>query len=402
MKQKTVLPILLGLLIATTITLSKTPPTYAAESEKLTVRILYVILNPVEDGQNLAAKFFGGAWPGLTPEQLEDRIANDTIASFKEISNGMIDYQIAKEVPLATFPTYKNGFQFNFQNYAPCTIYPAASYCEEQKKQFDTVAWVRDNQICQTAAEVKADEIWLLTGPFITTYEAFMIGPEKNFWVNGPGFDIPECQKQYVVMNVNYNTPKNFLHNYGHRFEATMDYLTSSWQNSDETKYWSDFSNPSSQVYCGNTHFPPNAERAYDCANHTNKESRCPDWPNFPDFTGARETVNCNAWNCNDNDWQEYWFKAIPKNPGQVVMMDIHGGNFAFKKNWWFYLLYPENAISFRFPKAEDINRDGQVNTRDIKSILNDTYIEPLYLSDYNLDGQINTFDFGLLATKIQ
>ncbi len=102
------------------------------------------------------------------------------------------------------------------------------------------------------------------------------------------------------------------------------------------------------QTYCGNAHFPPNALKHYDCSNSTYKDSNCIDWKNFPNFTNETENINCDVWNCTDTGWQEYWFANLPRGVGEVELENKKGEKFHFKKNWWYYLLYPENSINFR------------------------------------------------------
>ena len=185
------------------------------------------------------------------------------------------------------------------------------------------------------------------------THENNMVGPGAGFNVNGAAYKINSCQKYHVVHNITYNSWSNFFHNYGHRIEATMSYLIRKWQSSYKNKYWESFANinrysrSEKNQGCGNAHFPLNASGGYDYSNKSEKSFNCPDWENFPELKGNTIQINCNAWGCSDYGWQKYWFKSLPRKTGEVTMTSYNGKTFQFKKNWWYYILYPLNTINF-------------------------------------------------------
>ena len=324
------------------------------------LRVLYIGFNPTQNGENMAEKFFSRNFNGKSAEEIEDLVANKTINAFKRLSNNTINYEIVKKIHITNFPRYSNGLEYNFEKYANCTSGDPGGVCERQKWLFDHVDWVRENRICEIANENNADEVWIISCPYIMTYESFMIGPSDSFNINGGIYNLPECSKHYAVMNPNYHIPENFLHVYGHRVEATMNYLMADWKIEDKQRFWDNFSaveryrepygqeKSYSRTYCGNAHFPPNALKHYDYSNSTYKDSNCVDWKNFPNFTEETENINCDVWNCIDTGWQEYWFANLPRGVGEVELENKKGEKFHFKKNWWYYLLYPENSINFR------------------------------------------------------
>jgi len=342
-------------------TATPTPtPTKPSEETIMSPKVLYIAFNPVENGKNMAEEFFSRNFNGKSAEEVENLIANETISAFKRLSNNTINYQIAKKINITEFPKYSNGFEYSFEKYRECTSGDPHGTCEKQKWLFDHVNWVRENRICEIADENNVDEIWIISNPFIMTYESFMIGPNNSFHINGGAYNLPECKKHYAVMNANYHIPKAFLHIYGHRIEATMNYLMADWKIEDKQRFWNNFSaveryrEPYGQeksydrTYCGNAHFPSNALKHYDYANHNYKNSKCVDWKNFPNLTGKTENINCEAWGCSDNGWQEYWFASLPRGVGEVEIENNKGKKFYFKKNWWYYILYPENSINFK------------------------------------------------------
>lgn len=334
----------------------KLPSRAAISNEVFSPKILTIGFNPSDGTRDLASIYYGWLHGGRTPDQFEDYIFNLTIDAFKRLSNNTINYQIAQKLKISTFPTYTNGFQFTIDNYANCinnTALPNGNTCEQQKWLFDASKWISDNRICETADSAGADEVWVMSSPYIMTYESFMFGPKDNFWVNGPAVTAVQCKKHYVLQDAVYNQTTPFLHTYGHRIESMMQYITSVWKAEDKQKYWENFAalnstTRSSVNYCGNAHFPSNTTTAYDYGNTNLKTSTCPDWKNFPDLQGTTVDINCTSWGCSDPGWGEYWFGSLPRNTGSTSMTTNDGKPFSLNNNWWYYLLYPENIITYR------------------------------------------------------
>ena len=142
-----------------------------------------------------------------------------------------------------------------------------------------------------------------------------------------------------------------------------MAFLTGKWQAADVQQHWERFAvmsryaepygviNPDlPNPYCGNAHFASNSQMDYDYANPRQKGSICGDWPNFPNYTGTSKTVTCNDWGCTENGWEAYWIGALPHSSGTLSMTSASGKAFAFPKDWWSLLLYPDQALSFNAP----------------------------------------------------
>lgn len=326
------------------------------------LNVLYVSINPVEDGQDLLQKYFGWQYPGETTKEAQETGVKANIEAMKRLSDNKINYKVAKRLDITTFPKRTKGFQYTFDSYKICTDNSTLGPCETEKYNFDHIDWAVSNNICEIAEENNIDEIWMSSPPFIATWENFMIGPksENLFNVNGGTYTVPKCKKNYIVMSSG-NSSASFGHIYGHRVENTMGYITGFWDSKDRENYWERFarisfySKPmnldldlSSVSFCGNSHFPSNATAHHDYMNKDFAESTCGDWKNIPDFTGAKITVNCEAWGCNDSDrpggWAEYWMGSIPRQEGEMTMSSRIGTSFIMKKDWWYYLLYPENV----------------------------------------------------------
>ncbi len=155
------------------------------------------------------------------------------------------------------------------------------------------------------------------------------------------------------------------MHNYGHKVEATMDLITNEWIKEDKLNYWENFAAISrydqtyetkispNRAYCGNAHFAHNSLSHYDFDNTSYGISSCADWKNFPNFTGATENLDCTKWGCVDEKagyptWGEFWLGSIPRSDGEVLMTSKGGKKFYMSRNWWQYLLFPENTIKLR------------------------------------------------------
>jgi hypothetical protein len=331
-----------------------TPPPVPTLSN-YALRVMVVNYNPVENGVNSAEKFYKYAMGNRTAKQAEDYAYNSVINHFKKLSNNRINYQVVKSLDINEFPTYPDGFKFDFNTYSKCvwgTTGFDPDWCESQKVKFDYIKWTKDYKICEIAEANNVDEIWTLSLPYIMRYENFMLGPDQGFDVNGESYTVNTCHKHYIVLGGAYNSPDNLMHDIGHRVEATMTYITSVWNGNDYDKYWVNFArwgtgNNNTANTCGNTHFPTNATSDYEYSSSKTESSSCADWKNFPNLTGTRVNVNCNSWGCTDSGWQEYWLGSLPSSAGEVTMTSNKGKQFSFKKDWWYYLLYPENAIKF-------------------------------------------------------
>ncbi len=359
------IPAFVPYLVSSTPTLSPSPtpsrsplPSPTTNSSALTARVLAIGFNPGDPSDTIAHKYY--PMNGKTPADFEDSVFNGTVAAFKQFSNGEINYNIVKKINISTFPSYTNGYQFTVDSYKEC-VWGGPSFnpakCEAQKQAFDMKAWIQTNHICETAAIVNADEIWVMSAPYIMTWESQMIGPSDPFFVNSSPVIVPGCTKHYILMNATYERSEPILHIYGHRIESVMNYMTENWSATDRTKYWENFSavsryanpnQPLDRSNCGNAHFPANATQSYEYNNPTVRVFNCPDWKNFPNLTGEQESIGCAAWNCDEILWDEHWMGSIPRRQGEATLTSFTGKQFTFKKNWWYYIMFPENTIAIK------------------------------------------------------
>src|SRR5258708_21081959 len=290
-------------------------PTGIENTTTLNPRVLVIGYNPTENGVSVVDRYFSSSrYPN--GQAIESSVFTSTQDAFSKISNNNITFSIVKTLHITSFPIYPDGFSYTIDSYKKC-VYTDPAYdaqsCEQRKFQFDYSKWAQDNNICQIAKESQADEIWLLSPPYIMAWEAFMIGPNTGFDVNGANYAVPGCDRHYIVMDATYDRPDNMLHDIGHRVEATMRYLTQNWRAEDISNDWERFAQLSlysgqkpGNAYCGNAHYPSNTTTAYDYSNSQTNLNSCNDWQNFPDFTNTTQTVSCSTSGCIDAGWQPY------------------------------------------------------------------------------------------------
>ncbi|MBE2279040.1 MAG: hypothetical protein IAE91_01495 [Ignavibacteriaceae bacterium] len=318
-------------------------PTFKLHAASHSKKVFAVGINPVENGQSVVSKFWGNA------TQIENTIFNIARNGFSQIG---IDYTIADRMTVSEFPTLPSGQPvFNMASYTKCISGGTPQdiqNCDNSKWQFDYSKFFDDFGICTAANNANADEIWLVTPPYIGKFESFMIGPYQGFWINGEAVVNSSCNKLYPVMGPTYDRQDTLLHNFGHRIESTIEYIFSNISDSDRNSHWRRFSGFGGQpLGCGNTHFPANYRFDYDYGNTAFGTFSCPDWKNFPNYTGATISVGCNSWGCNDPGWETFWFSYIPSSGGDAQIYNSGGLPLNIKKDWWYYILNPSEAINF-------------------------------------------------------
>lgn len=329
------------------------------------LRVLVVAINPVENGQNLVDKYYAPRLRGLNADQAENASAQKMINAFYQLSGGTINYSVVKKIQVTSFPTYTNGFQYNFASFEPCVNGDPGGNCERQKAYVDYPKFITDNRICEIAEENNVDEIWMYSLPFVMRWENIMIGPGSDgFDINGGVYgNLAQCKKYYAVMGPTYNL-LSFVHIYGHRVEHVMNILASKWSSEAKQQHWERFARiglygepigqetgPYSPTYCGNAHFASNSIKHYDYTNTTSRESICSDWKNFPNYLNSKETPNCNSWNCGDeinSGWGEYWLGSLPRGRGIAMVQGGGGNQIPIEKNWWRYILFPQRIIDYK------------------------------------------------------
>jgi len=305
-------------------------------------RVMLIALNPVENNENLAEYFrLTGGRSALTTE---NEFTNININDFREFTHNRIQYENVPNAKLTitSFPPYTNGFAYDFSKYRKCLSGDPGKVCEDQKWKFDHIKWVKDNRICEIAEQNNIDDVWLIGSPYLTTWETFLIGPDRGFDNNEPFYKINACQKRHIVRIGMYGSigSGHLAHMTGHVIERIMEYYVGDhWSETDYNRYWEDFSFfqivyhdlPTEilpQTFCGNIHWPSNGRRHYDASNIVYKDFSCIDWRNFPNLKGEVEDTNCTKWGCTNIGWEKYWLSTLPD-------------------YWWSFLVTPEETVRY-------------------------------------------------------
>lgn len=343
-------------------------------------RVLFITLNPSDSGKNIAEEYFSGWWNGQTLAQVNTKAPIINIKYYRKLTSGRVAFNVVKTINIKTSPKYTNGYTYTVADYDHCVhggTLTNGLTCEQQKFLFDHNAFIKDNKICSIVNQEAIDEVWLLSVPFIGTWEAWMVGPDLGFGPNGGVYVEPKCHKHFVVMSLVYNKLSPMGHIFGHRIEATLNYLSTNWTSDDRKKYIENFVNGERYSYpytggpgdsypapgCGNAHFPLNGLQHYDYGQTSGRDFDCPDWNSFPNFSGTTVSMDCTAWGCSDEGWNAKWQAAMPHKAGKTDVNLIDGRKQVIKKDWWFYLLYPDNAITFvknSTPKGTVSERPGK------------------------------------------
>lgn len=206
--------------------------------------------------------------------------------------------------PLPTF--HKPGHQ------TPMTDYNAIMH------RIDIQHWVEEQG-------VKEVWLWGYHGGVIDIWESNMAGPYGDISNSDrdPN-DLPTLDKTYTVYHYNYQRgASEAVEDHIHQIEAVLRFV-------DPHLFWDKFVGKQGEGHCGWAHYPPNAERDYDWANHNYVWTDIEDWK--PDGSGQEQRMNCTRWNCDSLSWFIYWMQNLP---GANNGLTYQGRTLT---NWWRFI----------------------------------------------------------------
>lgn len=194
-----------------------------------------------------------------------------------------------------------------------------------------------ENDVCDLINSNQIDEVWFMGFGNAGFWEANMTGTGA-FWTNGPIVTGTGCNRPTHIMGFNYELPSDFaLHSFGHRIEGTMrNFLPNDF--AQFTLY-----GQNGNSSCGNVHFPPNGNVDYDYNDTAFTNSDCMNWN--VNHTGARSSINCTTWGCNQLGYMTWWMQHIPT-------------------DWWKYIVSPSD-VNFKI-KLQSLNVTGPNDTLTI------------------------------------
>lgn len=290
-------------------------------------RVLLITFDPVihAEGQRKLSQVMG--WHNV------DALCREFVADLSECSGGLLHYQIVQRIEVDAWPVKIDGFCYDEVSFLHCWRTttgwhdPDAVDYEQIIADFDLLARVESEQI---------DEVWLFAFPYAGFYESLMVGPGA-FWCNSPPMPHTDgISRRFVIMGFNYERQVGpMLESFGHRLESHLQHTWRGWKGRDNL--WERFilydKVAPGQANCGWMHYAPNSLTDYDWGNWARVPSNCDDWLNFPHFRGLVRNVDCSEWGQGDmRAHHKWWFKHLPKAPGQTRGID---------NNWWRYAVDP-------------------------------------------------------------
>lgn len=271
-------------------------------------------------------------------------LTNEAIAWFKSITNGRVNYVLAKQTLLNKYPTLTDGFTYTDVTYHSMITGDTPVH-EPVWANYNTI--LTETAACEAFNAGEIDELWLFGGSWFGFYESRLAGTNA-FWYNSPVVTGTSCTKPLPIMGYNYERGlPEMIHDFGHRAEYTMLKVYTSWARSRIYTNFDRFALVQAKAPsfafsgCGTTHFPPNAPVDYDYSNMAAKLTMCDDFLNYPELMPVAsiqaEITDCRTWNCTDIGFFGYWFSRFPQFAGTAPDGKLN--------DWWDYLLNPSKAL---------------------------------------------------------
>jgi hypothetical protein len=308
-----------------------TPPDNTTEPAQIvTSKVLVIVYDPVVDsatGKKLSQH--------LDWARAEDLITH-YVADITETSKGLARYQIVQREDVDEFPAQNDGFRYTVDSYL--SVFRGTTSPHSPGWVDYNAILIRFN-VLQRIANNELDELWVFSFPYAGFYESIMAG-RGAFWCNSsPLLDTAQCPRRFVVMGFSLERGVGeMLEAFTHRSESIMAKVyerTAGEANLYERFSRYDKQNPG-QSECGTVHFAPNSERDYDWKNQRFVASKCDDWYNFPNFTGATRQVNCADWGNGDiRQHHLWWLDHFPRVSGRLN---------GIVNNWWQYVIDPSRV----------------------------------------------------------
>jgi len=291
----------------------------------ITVRVKLLAYNPrLPDGRTLIETLHFH-----DPEQL----GQEMIADLKQVSNGILNYEIVERQTMDALPKKIDGFVYSPQDYVD-TFRARLGFHEPDAVDYNNL--LQSQNLSQGIQSDAFDEIWLFAPPYSGFYESAM-GGSGAFYCNAPPLvGTSGITRRFFIMGFNYERGVGeMLESMGHRAEFTL--LQVYRRRFGNANLWQrftriDMTNPGN-AEVGSVHFAPNSLKDYEWNSIRTVPSRCNNWYNFPDLEGDPRLVDSTEWGGGDIRLHHlWWFKHFPHKTGQVD---------GISANWWRYFANP-------------------------------------------------------------
>ncbi len=315
-----------------------------AKELPVTIRVVVFNFDPIIQSEGKPLSVYAG-WNN--PRQL----AQQYIDAVKQASGGYINYNVTYWKDVNGFPVKKDGFRYTVDSYLSA-LRGDSKWHEADEMDYPRV--LREQGILPRIDSGEFHEVWFFGAPYMGFWESAMAGPGA-FYINGGVYPEVETQKPFAIMGFNYERGvAEMLHNLCHRTEATMTRIFGGWEADKLEHDWARFAANAQQsngfAAVGSCHYPPNAEKDYDYANKRYVESTADDWLNYPNLTGKKTRINCEAWGGPDYhlNYMKWWFTRLPKASGT--------NKDGRQNNWWKYVFefqdYNEKGLLISKPRT--------------------------------------------------
>jgi hypothetical protein len=255
----------------------------------------------------------------------------------KEVSYGYANYRVVATEKVNDFPVKADGFKYRPDDFVKNLRAKSGFH---PKDEVDYQRILTDFKIVDRINSGEIDEVWMHAFPYAGFYESIMGGPGA-FWCNAPALTkgTEKAKRRFVIMGFNYQRGiGEMLENQGHRAESIMKHVFRNETGDDNlwekfTRY--DKTHPG-KAEVGIVHYAPNSDKDYDWGNKKKVTSYADDWYTFPNFKGAKKTVDCADWGNGDTRQHHvWWFKHMPH---------ITGSDEGISYNWWEYIIDPNKV----------------------------------------------------------
>lgn len=315
-------------------------------AETINVKVALVMQNPVYDGEPLHERY---GW--FDPDTLTQIV----IETFREVSHGVINFEIVKRYDNEVLFTRLDGKLITVDQlveyYDTDNWQPLKDAHQNQTLKFDYRELIRHYDFCSMKANGEIDEVWVFAHPYAAMYESQLVG-KGAFWWNSPPIE-DTCEDVLIsVMGWNFERDWDLaVHSVGHRVESALRRAFGRWDHEAENlNYWElytlfdDIKKDKAQV--GNIHFPPNGVKDYDYKNETVVLSYADGWANYPNIECKSRKMDCTEWGCTHGGYMKWWFSHLPH---------FKGVTDGVLNNWWHYVVdyYGAEEIAKELSKTD-------------------------------------------------
>ena len=297
--------------------------------EVLRPRVLVIVYDPVIKAAGSRRLSAAMNWNNV------DALCQGYVDDLRECSGGFLDYQIVQKIESEAWPVKQDGFRYDEPSFLRCWR-SGSGFHQPDNVSYEAILSEYDLPARVQAGQI--DEVWLFGFPYAGFYESRMVGPGA-FWCNAPELPRPDLARRFVVMGFNYQRGVGeMLESFGHRTESILKRV---WRQAvGEDNLWERFYRydkiAPGRANLGWMHYAPNSVKDYDWGNRTYVRSNCDDWLDFPNFKSRWREVNCEEWgNGNIREHHRWWFRHLPKAPGQTR---------GIANNWWRYAVDPNSV----------------------------------------------------------